>query len=220
MFRKLSLLIALIFTVGFTSAATAQEATPSGLEDIDGLESGYGRMYMVDYEALLASPEALEAITAGEEPLVGIVGVFTFEDESAAGDAMGQFGEEFTGEFFEGAEVEEVEVKDLGDAANGYTGEATVDEEMMAETSVVVVQEDERIYLAVVVGGEDTLAMSESWVGFMLDGEVSEDEVVLNEDGTSTGGVFAVMPGEGDEILGGLLPFSDFDFSEMDNEGL
>lgn len=191
-------------------------------DDIEGLESGYGRMYMVDFEVLLASPEALEAMTSGgETPVMGIVGVFTFEDDASAEDALEMFGDEFSASFFEGEEPEKAEIDDLGDNAIGYVGQADLDEETTMDTAVVVAQEETNLYLAVVFGGEDTLAETQSWVEFMLDGEISDDEVVIDTDGASTGGVFEVMPGEDDaDVTGGLLPFTDVDFSETDDAGL
>lgn len=189
-------------------------------DDIEGLESGYGRMYMVDFEMLFASPEAMdEMMSGGESPVMGIVGVFTFEDAASAGDALETFGEEFSAGFFEGEAPETVEIEDLGDNAIGYAGEAELDAETTMSSAVVVAQEDTYLYLAVVFGGAEALEMGQSWVEFMRDGEIGEEMIELSDDGTSTGGVFDLMPGEEDtDVTGGLLPYSDIDFSETEDD--
>jgi hypothetical protein len=220
LFRRFAVLVSLVLSLALASSAMAQDAPPMSFEDIEGLESGYGRMYMVDFEILFATPEAMESMMSGaDSPVMGIVGVFTFEDAASAEDALEMFGEEFSASFFEGEEPEKAEIEDLGDNALGYAGEAELDAETTMSSAVVVAQEDTYLYLAVVFGGAEALEMGQSWVEFMLDGEISDDPVELSEDGTSTGGVFDLMPGEEDtEITGGLLPMTDIDFSETDDE--
>lgn len=215
MSRKLSLLLSLILTLAFTSTGMAQGGSPETIRDLDGIESGYGRMLMVN-----SAIEMDQRLSSNELPVAGMVGVFTFEDADAAEDSLDIVGEEFATEFFDDGPVSEVEVDDLGEKAYGYISEATIDERFTVEASSVIVHADEYIYFAVVIGGEDTLAMGETWIEFMIDGEVLDDEVIFNADGTSTGGAFEIMPGETDaDVTEGLLPYSDIDFDQVDAAG-
>ncbi len=46
-------------------------------------------------------------------------------------------------------------------------------------------------------------------VQIVSDGQVSPDESVFAEDGTSTGGLWEFMPAQGDPLLMGLVPWMD-----------
>lgn len=208
--RKLTLLLSLVFTLVLTAPATAQDVS-----QIDGLESAYGRIYMFDVDALLASPEAAEMFDPAAIPLIGRTAVFTFEDDEAADAASGELADLTADDAFEGAEAEKEELNDLGDAAYQYTAEIEIEEGMTADIVLIVVQEDENILMAAIVGGEDPAGMALDWAEYMLDAEVEEEEVQLSDDGTSSGGAFELMPGADDEeILGGMLPVADVDVME------
>ncbi len=215
MFKKLTLLLSLVLTLAFTSSAVAQDVPALDPSDIDGLESGYARMYIADIEALMATPGALESIDA--IPLSGMAAVFTFEDEGAAEDAMGDFADQFASAFLEGAEVEaeETEIDGLGNQAVQFSGESEVDATTTAATTMIIVQEGENIYIAFILGGEDVDTMTRDLAEHLVEGEISGEEVVVVQDGTSTGGAFDIFPNaENPEDAGGMVPFMDLDFLE------
>jgi hypothetical protein len=213
-FRKLTLLLSLVFTFAFSTAALAQDIPAFDPAEMEGVESGYGRMYMVDWEMLLASPDAVEDMAA-DAPLVGMIGIFTFEDDDAAQSNLEPLGDSLTEQANdEGATLEKEEV-DLGDEGYAYVGELPVDESESMNGAIIFVQQDEYIYFVMILGGEEPVDMGQEWTEYVLDGEIGDDAVELSEDGTSTGGVFDAMPtAEDEDLLGGMLPVSDSDLLE------
>lgn len=218
MFKRIALLLSLIFMLAVSSAAGAQESTPTlNPEDVEGLQTGYARAYIADIEALMATPEALENLSLDDLALSGLTAVFTFEDEDAASNAFGDFSEQFAEGFMEGSETEvtdePTEIDDLGDQAIEYIGETEVDEETTAPASMILVQDGEYIYIAMILGGNDVSENTRALAEHLLEGEIGDAEVEFNEDGSSTGGAYDVMPNEENtEIVQGMVPFMDMDF--------
>lgn len=218
MFKRIALLLSLIFMLAVSSAAGAQESTPTlNPEDVEGLQTGYARAYIADIEALMATPEALENLSLDDLALSGLTAVFTFEDEDAASNAFGDFSEQFAEGFMEGSETEvtdePTEIDDLGDQAIEYIGETEVDEETTAPASMILVQDGEYIYIAMILGGNDVSENTRALAEHLLEGEIGDGEVEFNEDGSSTGGAYDVMPNEENtEIVQGMVPFMDMDF--------
>jgi len=215
-FRKLTLLLSLVFTFAFSSTtlAVAQDLPAFNPADMEGVESGYGRMYMVDLEMLLSSPEAVEDMAA-DTPLVGMIGIFTFEDDDAARSNLEPLGDSLTEQANDEGATLEKEGIDLGDEGYAYTGELPVDESGAMNGAIFFVQQDEHIYFVMVLGGEQPADLGQEWAEYVLDGEIGDDAVELSEDGTSTGGVFDAMPTADDEdLLNGMLPVSDSDLLE------
>lgn len=218
LFKRIALLLSLILTLAVSSAAGAQESTPTlNPEDVEGLQSGYARAYIADIEALMATPEAMANLSLDDLALSGLAAVFTFEDEDAASNAFGEFSEEFAAGFMEGSETEvtaePTEIDDLGDQAIEYIGETEIDDETAAPASMIVVQDGEYIYIAMILGGSDVSENTYAFAEYLLDGEIGDGEVEFNEDGSSTGGPYDVMPNEENtEIVQGMVPFMDMDF--------
>lgn len=216
MLKKITALLALVLMFAFASTAGAQSDIPAmDPNEVDGLESGYARMYIADIEALMSTPGAMDSMEGLS--LSGMAAVFTFEDDGAASDAFGDFSAEFAKSFLEGAEVEaeETEIDDLGDQAVQYTGEATVDEATTAPSSMIIVQQGEHIYVSFILGGEDVEGLTRGLAEHMMEGEIGDEDVVVVEEGTSTGGAFEVMPGADEaDVVAGMVPFMDLDFME------
>jgi hypothetical protein len=190
----------------------AQGTPAAGPGQPDGLQSAYGRIYMLDVESMMATAGAGDSLDPASTPLIGRVAVFTFEDAAAAEEGIGQLSDMTAGDAFEGADAGKEEIDDLGDTAYQYTGEVEVEAGLTANMTLLIVQDDAQILMAAVVGGADPDAMARSWVEFMLDAEIGDDEARLVDDGTSTGGAFDLMPGADDEdLLQGLLPIADLD---------
>lgn len=215
MFKRIALLLSLIFAIAVSSNAGAQSTPTLDPGDVEGLESGYARMYIADIEAMMATPEAMESMSLEDIALSGMGAVFTFEDEGAAEDAFGDFADEFANGFMEGSgtEAERSEIDDLGNQAVEYLGETEVDEETTSPTSMILVQDGEHIYIAMILGGTDVSENTRAFAEYLLDTEIPDTEVEFNEDGSSTGGVFDILPNEENtEIVQGMVPFMDADF--------
>jgi hypothetical protein len=216
LFKRIALLLSLVFALAVSSTAGAQESTPTlNPGDVEGLESGYARMYIADIEAMMATPGAMEEMSLDDMALSGMGAVFTFEDEGAAEDAFGDFADQFAQGFLEGSgtEAEKSEIDDLGNQAVEYFGETEVDEETTSPTSMILVQDGEYIYIAMILGGADVSENTRAFAEYLLDTEIPDTEVSFNEDGSSTGGVFDILPNEENaDIVQGMVPFMDADF--------
>lgn len=207
---KLTLALSLALSLMTSSSAMAQD-----LSGVEGLESAYGRMYMVDTATIVATPGATESLDAGDIPLVARTAVYSFEDSAAAEVATEDVADSIADDASEGAGMEKEELDGIGDAAFQYTTDVEVEEGTTVGMVIVVVQEDENLLVAAVVGGEDPAGMAHDWAEFMVDAEIENDEVQFSEDGTSSGGAFDLMPGADDEdLLGDLAPVGDVDVIE------
>lgn len=219
LFKRIALLLSLVMTLGMASHAGAQSTPTLDPNDVPGLESGYARMYIADIEALMATPGAMEAMSTpgalGDVALSGMAAVFTFEDEGAAEDAFGTFGEQFAQGFMEGSgtKAEPTEINDLGNQAVEYLGETEVDDETTSPISIILVQDGEHIFIAMILGGSDVSASTRDLAEYLIDADIPDSEVMFNEDGSSTGGVFDILPNAEDTgIVQGMVPFMDADF--------
>lgn len=216
MFRKLALLLSLIFAVSLASPVVAQtpEVSP---EDLEGLQSMALRVYMQPEENLTA------ALNEGESlpPIAALTGAFTFDSEENAGNALDAVTEGIANEIVGslGVSLDEAPageaVENLGDKAE--LREVSVEESgLEMNVSLLTVQEGEMVYLfvTVVVGsGQEQFVMD--LAEHVLDAGVSDTEVEFDESGTSTGGAFDAFPTEEDEdLLQGMQIESDM--YEMD----
>lgn len=216
MIWKLSLVLALVFSLALTTPALAQ-GTPEA--ELDGLESAYGRIYLFDPASLTATPGTAEAMDPATIPVIGRTAVYTFEDTAAAEANLEPLSAVIAVQASEGASVEKEEIDDLGDAAYQFTAEVEPEPGMITGMTLYMVQDGPLVLLAAVVGGEDPTGMVRSWIELMLDREVSEEAIELKDDGTSTGGVFALMPTADDAAqLGGMVPITDIDLLDTSGE--
>ncbi|HLU35516.1 MAG TPA: hypothetical protein VKZ61_07075 [Thermomicrobiales bacterium] len=213
MLRRLTLIVSFLMTFALASSAAAQgDMAPLNLSEMDGVETGYARMYMIDIEAALEDPANMDAATPEDAPFYGIAIAIDFDDEDSAEAGFETFSDEFSSAFFEGDGPESNEIDDLGDNAVEMTGEVDVDDSGNAPTGLVMVQEGEMIYVSVIMGGDDATGLAMGLAEFMLDGEPGEGDVELVPDGNSSGGVFDVMPTADDaDVVDGLVPFMDVD---------
>jgi hypothetical protein len=218
LFKRFALLLSLIFAIAVSSTAGAQQGTPTlDPDDVEGLESGYARMYIADIEAMMATPEAMESMSLEDIALSGMGAVFTFEDEGAAEDAFGDFADGFAEGFLEGSgtEAEKSEIDDLGNQAVEYFGETEVDEETTSPTSLILVQDGEHIFIAMILGGTEVSEDTRAFAEYLIEANIPDTEVEFNDDGSSTGGVYDILPNEENtDIVQGMVPFMDANFME------
>lgn len=217
--KKLLLTLSLILTMGFSAAGVSAQVQAPDLgdtitaEDIPGLQSAYDRTFMVDFEAMMdASPESLESMdTSAMMRSVSIQG-YTFDSEDNAKSYIDMtrdsFGEakESDPETFDGVEVEDLEgfdnegitvTMDMPDLGVAMTINAFVDGNNVM--TVMVMDSD----------SENSQSVADELTQFIIDAEIENEEVTFNADGTSTGGVFDLMPTADDEIVADLPTATD-----------
>lgn len=107
-------------------------------------------------------------------------------------------------------EYEEVDIADLGDRAWATTLAAETPEGDTGYFRLVYVQDGDRLYtLNAIAGSAEATLVTDAIAAFMVDAEPGEDATRLDEGGTSSGGVWDLLPGADDEVLGGLQAFAD-----------
>jgi hypothetical protein len=214
--------IAMAALLGLTlmSPVTAQddEAALSDLSDIDGLQRLVARFYSVDFEAMMAS---LSTPGAGEETMPDLsayqfatAGVFQFESGETAEAGFDVLYEQLQTGLFEEDEaaelkIEESEVIDLGDEAMAITASGEEEGEPYFSYGFFVRDGQHIFYLLSVSGSENGAQMAHDLAQSMVDAEPGDAEETFVEDGTSTGGIWDLLPAADDEALGGMIPQSD-----------
>lgn len=216
--RKFILLVSLVLTLGFgiTTSVTAQETPAAEMPQLEGLESGYARMFMPDFNAMfeaMGTPGANIPELDEKGVLTIMTAVLTFDSTDNAGKGLDSTADAFTRQDG-GTDLTSSEIKDLGDKAMLYSGEADAGDGTTMLTNVLVVQDSERVYMVMVAGGELEAGATQAKdiARFMLDARPTTPEVTLKQDGTSTGGAFDRMPTAKDtDLVSGLAPFMDVD---------
>lgn len=210
MVRKFAALFALILTLGLAATpVAAQDIDTDDLSDI-GLQSGYLRMYMADPAAENANPDLLGVMVVGLE----------FENDDVISDEFDNFTCGFASGFLgieevadcEGLVDEGFEVSDvdgIGDQAMEINGEAMVSGSA-TPTNMLAIQSDNYIFVVIHLG-DDSPEQGDAIGKVLADAEVSDSEVVFDEDGLSTGGFYDMLPADDDEALEGLIPMIDQD---------
>lgn len=213
MVRKLTALFALVLSLGLAvMPAAAQDVTMDDASEF-GLEGGYMRMYMADpaSEATI-SPDLLGVMVAG----------FNFDSADSADAAFEDFSCGFAGGFMGAADAEDCDglaeagftvsdVEGIGDKAIEITGEADI--AGPTPVTLLSIQSENHLFMVITLGSSE--AGSSDAIGkFLAEAEPVDTEVEFNEDGTSTGGFFDMLPQEGDAEIEGMMPVSDMNFFE------
>lgn len=202
------------------AAAQDEDTEEFDFSSLEGIEQVVSRSYTVDFTALLEQlstpgaemdPTVMAAMEnpAGMQYIVGIIA--KFDDDGHAEDGLGKLSEEFTANSDDvtgGAELEEVDLGDIGDHRVGYT--ATEDQEgTQVQVALILVQKDEYVYGVIISnGGGDAVEPAKAVVEKMIDNDEGDD-VEIDEAGNSTGGLWDKFPKADDEELQGLVPIAD-----------
>lgn len=211
MVRKLTALFALVLALGMSiMPAAAQDVSMDEMSEF-GLESGYMRIYMADpASASTPTTDLLGVMVAG----------FQFDSADSAETAFEDFTCGFAGGFM-GAEDAQgcddltkegftvSDVSGMGDQAIEITGEADI--AGPTPITLLSIQSENHLFLVITLGSDEP-GSSDVMGKFLADAEPVDTEVQFNEDGTSTGGFFDMLPQEGDAELDGLMPMSDMNF--------
>lgn len=211
MVRKLTALFALVLSLGLAVMPAAAQSVDSEDASELGMESGYMRVYVADPSAASpASTDILGVMVAG----------FEFDEASTAEDSFEDFSCGFAGGFMGAAEATDCDslseegftvsdVDGIGDQAIEVTGEADISGP--TPVTLLAIQSDNYLYMVISLGTDESGSSDEMGM-FLAEAEASDSEVMLSEDGTSTGGFYDMLPQEGDAELEGLMPVSDMDF--------
>ena len=212
MIRKFAALFALILTLGMAAAPVAAQDIDTTDMEAMGVENVYARQYEADPNATTeTNPQALMA--------VGIV----LDDADRIHDATfdvfvcaftGGFVSELTGSD-EVQNCEDLETMgmtlnsdlDMGDRALELSGDSTM------PLNILAVQNDNVVFIMINIG-DPAAGSLDAFGTAVADAEVSDSEVELNADGTSTGGFFDMLPQEGDEAVEGFVPAADISLLE------
>lgn len=215
MVRKFAALFALILTLGMAASPVAAQDIDTDDMDALGVESVYARQYQPDPNATTESNT--QAIMA-----VGIVMDEADRIDDATFDVFvcaftGGFVSELTGtdevqtcEDLETAGMTLNSDVDMGDRALELSGDSTM------PLNILAVQNENVVFIVINIG-DPSAGSLDAFGTVVADAEVSDSDVELNADGTSTGGFFDMLPQEGDEALEGLLPAADISLLEGDS---
>lgn len=211
MVRKLTALFALVLALGMAvMPAAAQEVSMDDASEF-GLENGYMRIYMADPSS---------ASTPSADLLGVMVGGFQFDSAESAESAFEDFSCGFAGGFMGAEDAQDCEgladagftvsdVEGIGDSAIEITGEADI--AGPTPLTLLSIQSDNYLFMVITLGSDEP-GSSDVMGKFLADAEPVDTEVEFNEDGTSTGGFFDMLPQEGDAELEGLMPITDMNF--------
>jgi hypothetical protein len=204
LFKRLAVLLSLIFTLTLTTSAVAQTPTAEDpVEALNAIASDVtisGRSYQT---SMVGTPEA-----GAEMPVMAIVQAYQLDDATVADEAFPYVEQLMKAELepLINSELETRTVDDLGDAATLSTAE--IDQNgTTAFIALLIVQQDEMIFLsASVTMNTPAEDVATDFMTFMLEGKAGDvDAVEFKEDGTSTGGFFDIFPTEKDtDLLNGL----------------
>jgi hypothetical protein len=225
----LSVVVAGLLGAALAAPAAAQD-TDTDADDtfdfsqLEGVEEVVSRTYSADLTALIESvtpgADFDPSVLGGEGlfSLTAVVAKFDGDDNAEAGlEAIaGEFtaqADELTG----GAELEEVDLGDLGDNRVGY--QATVEQEDFAgRVAVLAVQQDEFLYAAIGTSfGADPVEPSTTAIEAMIEADEGDD-VETDENGVHSGGLWDKLPRDGDESLGTLTAIGDEQLYPVEEE--
>lgn len=202
----LVLLLALLLAIPVSAQTPAASpgATP---ETLPGLQYVAARQY---------APDPSQPIdTESDAVFILTVRIFAFDSEEHANAGWKSTVESTAIETdvpMESEKVvyEEVEIGDLGDRAWATTLSAETPEGDTGYFRLVYVQDGDRLYtLNAIAGSAEATLVTDELAAFLVDAEPGEGEARFSEDGTSTGGVWDLLPQAGDEVLGELEAFAD-----------
>lgn len=187
-------------------------ATPQGTPGtLPGLQYAASRQYAPDpTKPISASDEGLFLLTAR---------IFVFDTEAHANAGWDATVNSTTIESqlppsSEKVQYEEIEIESLGDRAWGVTIAAETPQGDTGYFRLVYVQDGAYLYtLSAIAGSAEPTLITDAFAKAMVDAEPGDGDVEFSPDGTSRGGVWDLMPVQGDDTAGELVAFAD---SELD----
>lgn len=213
-----ALLLALLLTTFPASAQTPMAspgATPQGTPGtLPGLEYVASRQY---------APDPTKPIDPEDEGLyILTVRIYAFDTEAHADNGWDSTVNSTAIESQLPAEsdkvqYEEIEIEGLGDRAWATTIAAETPQGDTGYFRLVYVQDGGYLYtLSAIAGSVEPTLITDAFAATMVADEPGTGKVQFNPDGTSSGGVWDLLPVQGDDTAGDLVAFAD---SELDLSG-
>lgn len=200
-----SLVVVAMLGVLVARPAAAQETDDFDFGSLDGIQEVVGRQYSIDLETMMqGTPGADMEMPAG--PLSIFTFIAKFDDDGNAGSGFDQVVEEFDAQATElagGAEVQDVDLGDIGDKQKGYS--ATEEQEgMQVGIVVALVQDDEYVYGVILSSASgDPVEPTKAFLEAAIDNDDGGD-VEVDDQGLHSGGLWDKFPAEGDDEVQGL----------------
>ena len=216
--KKLILTLTLLLSLGFSlqgvAAQTPDASTPvMGADmDIEGLESAYDRTYMVDFEAMMASPSAdLDEMDMSAMMRVVSVQGMTFDSDDNAKKYLDDMKSQIEEAQANGDEMADIEVSELESIDKDGLIITTYMEDLEMGTAAIIFVDGNQVFMIVAIDAdlEASSALATDLATYVADAESETDDVNFSEDGTSTGGVFDRMPVAGDDLVSDLPTVTD-----------
>ncbi len=216
---------------------TPDASFPPDAKDLAGIQAAVYRDYVTPGLVVMEDePAIFEGTPLTEEDLVSnrpssiTVYVYEFDTSDNAAVAFERLSEGLAGSLVGmsgGTSSDDLTTEELADLGTQATlarlTMSSNNDDLTNETTIeyVTVQRDE--YVIVVAStslrgpyegtlpaiGEPPSATVDLATELAANGQPSDEEAALSEDGTSTGGLWGFMPAEGDPLLHGLVPFMD-----------
>jgi hypothetical protein len=207
--------IAFALPILAASAQTPPAGAIPNISEFEGIEAAISRTWSLDVEGMIAATPDIEPddFDQGVTALSAMVLRFDTAEQARAGyDA-----------FLAGMDVELLDmaqagtptvtdepVDDLGDTASAITlNTSTEDQETFFR--FVLVHHGEYFFLtSALAATSDVVVVADELAAYLVnDGEDQGDEANFVAEGTSSGGLWGLMPTEDNELLGGLIPIFD-----------
>jgi hypothetical protein len=212
--KPVALLLASILFALMLAPAAAQDTEPlDDLDDfaeVDGLEYAVSRIWMVDFETMLAASPA--AGMAAPDLFFTMAMVWRMDSTEHAEEAFTFLEEDGTDDLLQDdtANVEMSDLDGIGDQAS-TTEVSSSDDDLEGVTRISIAQEGEYVYLVMSLGGNSaSVANADLVLGAMVnDADPSDGDGTLAEDGTSTGGIWDTFPADDLDALTGLINAGD-----------
>jgi hypothetical protein len=210
--KRFATSIGLLITLALSlmlAPAGAQESTPLAPEmGEDGIETVASRAWGIDFAS--ASPEASPEIADLQIVIAMVMRFETPEQAVAAFDVfMSDMSEQMATEDTP-EEVEVTTIDGIGDQA-AVVSSVVVESEGTWISRLTVAQEGRYLYTVTAFGGDpDRVADTDELLTSMVNAvDPSDDEGTFAEDGTSTGGLWDVLPTDDHPALAGLISYGD-----------
>lgn len=205
-FPLVMLLLIALLAASSVSSQTPQ-ATPEGIP-LEGIEYIAVRQYEPDPFSPARSEDT--------GPLTVTIRIYAFDSQENA-DAGWESAIESTAiESDVSVETHDIafsedEVEGMGDRAWVTTLSAEVSEGESGYFRLLYVQDGTMLYtLSTIADSGESTVITDDLARVMVEREPGDGEPEFSGDGTSTGGIWEILPPSDNEVLDGLIPFADF----------
>jgi hypothetical protein len=215
--RRLLLFLTTLLALVATPAA-AQTPSPAASPEADtlpGLQYVAARQY---------APDPSQPVDKADEGLfILTVRIYVFDTEEHANGGWESTVESSAIESdiptgSDKVEYEEAELENLGDRASVTTLSAETPEGDTGFFRLIFVQDGVYLYTLNAIGGSaDSTMVTDEIAAYMVEQDPGEGDVTFSETGTSTGGVWDLLPAGNDTILDGIIPFADAELDLTDS---